>query len=87
MLCWAERLTILHSELRKEVPRHNNPDRTHGDENEANACGFPRAVPRETEQRIYEKNESSQGSEQYQGEEVVRVSIFDRNPISQGADN
>ncbi len=69
------------------MPRHNNPDRAHGDENEANACGFPRAVPRVTVQRIYEKNESSQGSEQYQGEEVVRVSLFDRDLINRGTDN
>ncbi len=69
------------------MPRHNGPDRTHGDENEANDHGLPRAVPKKTEQRIEEKNESSQRSEQYQGEEVVRVSIFDRDPINQGSNN
>ena len=43
------RISILHSELRKEVPRHSKPDRTHGDKNEADACRSPRAIPDETE--------------------------------------
>lgn len=69
------------------MPRHNGPDRTHGDENETKACGLPGAVPKKTEQRIEQENESSQGSEQYQCEEVIRVPIFDGIPINQGADN
>ena len=84
---WAERLAISHSELRKKVPRYSGPDRTHGDENETKAYGLPRAVPKKTEQRIQQKNESSQRSEQYQGEEVIRVPILDQNPINQGSAN
>ena len=69
------------------MPRHNGPDRTHGDEDETNACGLPRAVPKKIEQRIEQENESNQRSEQHQGEEVIRVPIFDQNLINQGADD
>ena len=50
--CQAERLENLHFELRKEMPRYHDPDRAQEDENEADACGFPRAVAKKTEQRI-----------------------------------
>jgi len=66
---------ISHPELKKEVPRFNNSGHPDQDERETNPEGFELAIAEETEQRIGNKNESSNRGEQNQCEKVVRVTL------------
>ena len=64
-----------HPELEKEVPRFNNSGHPDQDERETNPEGFELAIAEETEQRVGDKNESSDRGEQNQCEKVVGVTV------------
>ena len=64
-----------HPELRKEVVCLNDSGHPYQDERDANPEGFHLAIAVETEQRVGDKNESSDRGEQNQYEKVVRVTL------------
>jgi len=76
-----------HPELRKEVPRLENSGHPDQDEREANPKGFHFAIAKETEQRVGDKNESSNRGEQNQCEKVVGVTVSHEVEIEQRTGN
>jgi hypothetical protein len=76
-----------HPELRKKVPRLKNSGHPDQDEREANPEGFELAIAKETEQRIGNKNESSDRGEQNQCEKVVGVTLSHEVEIEQRTGN
>ena len=78
---------LSHPELKKEVPRFNNSGHPDQDERKANPGGFELAIAKETEQRIGDKNESSNRGEQNQCEKVVGVTVSHEVEIEQRTGN
>jgi len=78
---------ISHPELKKEVPRFNNSGHPDQDERKANPGGFELAIAKETEQRVGDKNETSERGEQNQYEKVVHVTLSHEVHIEQRTGN
>jgi len=69
------------------VPRLKNSDHPDQDEHEADPKGFEFAIAEETDQRVGDKNESSDRGEQNQCEKVVHVTVSHEAHIKQRAGN
>jgi hypothetical protein len=78
---------LSHPEVRKKVPCLNNSGHPDQDERKANPEGFHLAIADKTEQRVGDKNETSERGEQNQYEKVVHVTLSHEAEIDQRTGN